>query len=140
MARPKRNILFNSKVLVAVIAAVMLLLGVLQLAQGLIDTHDYREKIRQAVLEKTGKELTIKGKVSVALLPAPTIYLPGVEIRDSGATVNTPIFTAEMAYLRASVFSLLRGTTEIASISLQHPTLEIERTNDGVIHWDWLQG
>src|SRR5438105_1159491 len=57
----KRSILSGSRLAVSAVAAVLLVLGVILVVQGFIDTHDYRDRIIQAVKEQTGREVNIRG-------------------------------------------------------------------------------
>ena len=123
-----------------VIAAIVLLflLGVLQVAQGFIDTRDYREQIVALVREQTGQELTIRGKVHVALLPVPTIYLPGLELRNPDRSSFDPALAADMLRVESSFLSLFSGTPEVRSIIIEHPVLEVQRDKEGVLQWGWV--
>jgi hypothetical protein len=138
MPKQKFDILFRSKVLVALIATVLLFLGVVQVIQGLIDTRDYREQIVQAIKEATGRDVIVKGAVRISLLPIPVIYVPGLELRNLQSNTPTPALTVEMLRINPAPFSLFSDRPEIAAVTFERPTLEIERAQDNVIHWDWL--
>lgn len=135
------NLLLRSKILVGIVMAMLFLLGVLQVAQGFINTEHYRAKIEWLVQERTGIKLNIRGKVRVSLLPVPTLYLPGVELREAGSDTPAPSLTVEMVSIRASFESLFSGDPQAAGIVLERPVLEIERAQgDNRVHWGWLSG
>ena len=112
----KHNLLHDSKIAVAVIIAGMFALGVILLAQGLINTRPYQDTIMLAVRDKTGHDLTVKGKVTLTLLPAPTIYMPGVELRDGDNPA--PDITVDMVRVQVPWSSLFSGTVHISSLAL----------------------
>lgn len=136
MEKPRFNLLLDSKILVGVLAAVLLVLGVILVVQGRIDTHNYRDQIIGIIQEQTGRQVNIKGKVSISLLPVPTIFIPGIELRDTGS--DAPAATVDMIKLRVPVMSVFSDVPKISSITLEHPVLELVRGKDHIIHWEWL--
>ncbi len=132
------NILLKSKILVIVMMAVLFLLGLTLLLQGFIHTDYYRAQIEQLVKDRTGKALNIKGAVSVSLVPIPTLYLTGVELRDIGNDKPAPTLTVDIVHIRADLGSIFSGAPRAASIILERPALELDRLDDNRIHWDWL--
>lgn len=132
------DILFSSKALVAVIAGLLLMLGLILVAQGFIDARDYRQTISRLVKEKTGQELVVRGKVSVSLLPTPMIYMQDAEISNPRSKVATPVLTMAGVRLKPALFSLFSDDPRISSVALEKPVLDVQRAHDGVIYWDWL--
>lgn len=135
-----RKIQINPKTLVAGVMAVLFVLGVILLLQGLVDTPTFQARIVQAVKAQTGQTLTIKGKGSISLLPKPTFYLPGVELGGGLDEASPPDMSAEMMSINISVFSLFSSAPRITAVTLDHPVLSVERAHDNLIHWDWLNG
>lgn len=133
---PKSNLLSTTKIAVGVIAMTVLMLGVLLLVQGLIDTRDYRSSILQAIKAETGRDATIKGKVSLWLLPLPTIYVPNVELH--GAQDDAPSLSVEMMKLSVPAAALFSSHLRVSAINLQNPRLSLSRGDDHRIRWGWL--
>lgn len=131
------NSLASSRFLVIIAIAILFLLGVLQVAQGFIDTKDYSENILSAIRERTGKEAVIKGKVTVTLLPRPTIHIPNIDLHDPRDTY-APSANVELVEITSSLLSMFSEKPEITAISLQRPTLELQRDKEGVMRWDWF--
>src|SRR5690348_2865947 len=101
------KILLNSKIFIGICAAVSLVLGVALIAQVFIDTHNYRDEIIKAVEAQTNKKVTIKGTVSASLLPLPTLYITGMELRDPDNDQPTPTASVDLISIHvvpASVF------------------------------------
>ncbi|MDE3016754.1 MAG: AsmA family protein [Pseudomonadota bacterium] len=132
----KRSLLSTSKTAIGACAAVLLVLGLILVAQGFIDARDYRARIIQAIKAETGRDATIKGKVSVWLLPLPTIYVPNVQLRDVPG--NAPSVSVEMMKLRVPVAALFSNHLRVSAIVLQSPKIDLARAADHRIHWDWL--
>jgi len=132
------NLLANSRIAVGIVMAVLFVLGIIEIAQGFIDTHNYRDEFTQIIKEKTGRNVTIKGKVSISLLPTPTIYIPNIELRDTDSKTPIPSIAIEMVQLDVPLGAVFSDRPRVSHITLQRPVLEVERTQDNLIHWDWL--
>lgn len=137
MNRPKFDILSYSRLLVGVAILVMFLLGILQVAQGFIDTRDYSENILKVIKQQTGRDAVIKGKVHVALLPTPSIFIPQLELHDT-ENADTPAASIELVTITTSFLSMFSDQPTVTGVVLQHPTLEIQRNKKGAMVWGWL--
>ncbi len=134
----KERLLARSRIAVWLVAGLLFLLGILQVAQGFIDTRNYRDGILAAIKEHTGRDVIIKGKVSVQLLPLPTIYVQELELRDAESDSPAPAASVPMIRMRTPLASLFSDHPRISSIVLERPALELVRGHDHTIHWDWL--
>jgi hypothetical protein len=134
----ERIVLLNSRIAVAICAVVLLVLGSILIIQGFIDTKNYSDIIRQTIKERTGRDVTIRGKVSISLLPTPTIVVPGLELRDAISEKPAPALSIAKMHLSVSFGSLFSDEPHITGITLDNPVLEITRAYDNYIHWEWL--
>jgi len=135
--KPKRSIRLNSRFVVIIVAAMLLMLGLIVLAQEFIDTSGFRNAFIEAVKAQTGRTVIIKGRVSVRMLPSPTIFIPGVELRDAPGDQAGPSISVDMVELHMPLMSML-SSPRIESVTLDHPVLELVRAHDNVVHWEWL--
>jgi uncharacterized protein involved in outer membrane biogenesis len=136
----QRRLISGSRKLVGVAAGFSLLLGFTLVAQGFIDTKDYREQVVSAVAKHTGREVVLKGRITASLLPRPRLFIPGIEIRSADDKDTAPTFTAKSLYLNADIFSLFSDELRISSIAMESPVLELRRVPQGTINWGWLGG
>ncbi|MFW0777126.1 MAG: AsmA family protein [Rickettsiales bacterium] len=135
----QRTLIKGSRKLVGVAAGVLLVIGLLLVAQGFIDTKDYRNQVIGVIKEKTGKDVLIKGKISATLLPRPALYIPGIELRGEGQKDSAPSFTAKAVRINAAVLSLFSDELQVSSVAVEGPALEIRRDEEGAINWDWIR-
>lgn len=138
-AQKKIRIPINLRFLVWVGIAMMFTFGVALLVQGRMDVRDYQQQIKRIVKERTGREVYIRGGVNVVLLPVPTIFVSGIELRDLNNDKPVPAVTVELLKIRPDIPSLFEQKLKISSIAMENPTLEIERASDGLVYWDWLE-
>ena len=134
----KHNVLLNSKIAVGVGLAILLILGFALIAQGFVDTQNYRDEVIRVIEAQTKRKVTIKGAVTVSLLPVPTLYIPGVELRDPTSDIPAPSASVDLISIRVGFLSAFTKHPEISDITLDHPTLELVRGEDNLVHWDWL--
>ncbi|NBO18426.1 MAG: AsmA family protein, partial [Proteobacteria bacterium] len=130
----------QNRVILGGIALVMFLVGLALVMQGLIDTRNFRDELTRIIQLQTKRKVAIRGNVSVSLLPTPTLFVPGVELRDPavGETAPTPSATVDMIKIQVSLLSLLSQDAKITHISFEHPVLEVVRAEDNLIHWGWV--
>lgn len=138
MSSKQLDALLKSKILVAVILVAMFLLGVIQLLQGTLDKQAFRARIQQVIQEHAGKNVAIRGDISLVLLPSPMLYLPDVEIKDVDTLTPEPGLSAEMIAIGYSFATIFSEQPEITHISIERPVLTVERAHDDVIRWGWL--
>ena len=140
MAKHSKSIKINkNKILLGFCALALFMLGLALVLQGLIDTRNFRDDISRIIQAQTNRQVVIKGNVSVSLFPVPTLYVPGVELRDARNENSVePAVTVGMIRIQVSLLSLLTEKPKVTSILLEQPVLELIRAEDHFIHWGWL--
>ena len=134
----KQNILLNSKIAVGIGLVILFVLGLALIGQGFIDTRNYREQIIQAIETQTQKKVTIKGAVRATLLPSPTLYISGLELRDPKSDTPVPAASIDLVSIHVTFASVFSEQPKISAVSLDHPVLELVRAEDKTVHWGWL--
>lgn len=127
------------RILVWIAVGTLLVFGIALLLQGQMDLQNYQQQIKRIVKERTGRDIYIRGGVNVVLLPMPKVYVSGVELRDINEGKPVPALTAEMLLITPTIQSLFSDHLEIASVAMKKPTIEVSRSDDNLIHWDWLE-
>jgi len=125
------------RLILAGILLVMLLGGVF-LPSLLLDPNYLRALVNTQVKALTGHELKVKGAVTMRVLPTPTLTLKNVELDTGAENVTAPRLRAESLTVQLAFSGLFEGKPLVEGVTLAKPVLEIERSHDGQIHWDWL--
>lgn len=129
----------KNRVLLAVVALSLFLIGLALVMQGLIDTRNFRDEITKIIQLQTKRKVSIKGNVTVSLLPTPTLFIPSVELReDKAEKYPSPNANVEMIRIQVSLLSLLSQKPKITSITFDNPVMEVVRSEDNLIHWGWM--
>jgi uncharacterized protein involved in outer membrane biogenesis len=114
---------------------IVLLIVAALVVPSLIDWNAYKPEIAAEAKKATGRNLDIRGNISLSVLPSPRLAIADVRLSNrSGATAPN---MAEIRELRVAVkfAPLLQGKVEVASVELIGPTIELEKFADGTGNW-----
>ncbi len=132
------HILMNLRLAAIAALSLLMLIGIALVIQGQIDTRVYDREIKRLVKERTGRDIYIRGDISVVLLPVPTVYAAGIELRDINDGQPVPALTVELMQITPTLGTVFSDNPVISSMVLERPVLEIERAENNRIEWDWL--
>jgi AsmA protein len=124
--------------IVVAVVVVIVVLGAL-LAPVLINVDRFRPSI-QAQLQKKLDRPVVLGPLSLRVIPL-SIKIAGLTIGESPAFhTSHPFATAKDVSASAELFSLLRGSPVIKSVSLTRPQIELVRNTDGTWNFATIGG
>lgn len=114
-----------------------ILIAGLLVAPFLIPTSVYKTQIETAASNALGRDVSLKGDPSLSILPTISARIDGVEVSNPEG-FSDPLMI-EAGSLRASVklLPLLSRRVEIAQITLNDPTVRLERLADGRTNWEF---
>jgi AsmA protein len=116
---------------VAVIAAVALFL--------FFDPNNFREEISAAVMEETGRELTIEGDLSLSVFPWIAVEIGKTSLGNADGFGNEPFLAFDQARLSVKLMPLLfRQEVKIGTASLDALQVNLQVADDGTTNWDDL--
>ncbi len=96
-----------------------LCLMVLAIAPALVPQADLRRAASDALSQSSGRDVQVLGDTTLSLLPFPRVVLQKLALTAPGnATLDADVATARLRLL-----PLLMGRVEVASVTLNHPTL-----------------
>ncbi len=123
------------KLSLAIIA--LLLIAIIGFAI-VFDPNDYKDDIIKVVKEKTGRELSIPGDISLSLFPWIGIDLGAIEISNAKGFGKTPFAKMEHLQVRAKLWPLLKQQLEADTIVIEGLKLNLAKNKRGVSNWDDL--
>jgi len=99
----------------------------------LVNVNRYRNRVAASIGKALGREVTVSN-IELRLLPRPGMVLSTLVVADDPSYGPEPMLRADTvtAYLRLS--SLWRGRLEVGTLSLENPSLNLVRRDDG--HWN----
>ena len=119
-------------VMLIVIAAVVLPL--------VIDPNDYKEEIRTAVKDNTGRELTIGGDIEWTVFPSIGLGLSNLELGNRSGFGDQPMLIIGEAGLSVKLIPLFSKKVEVGQVSLRDVSANLRRKANGQNNWEDLAG
>jgi len=118
----------------------LLVLAVLMFAAVLIvpsffDWNAHKKRIAAAVLEATGRELTIRGDVDVTILPSPGLRVSDVRFANVYGAAAPDMLRLDEARVSIALGPLFEGRLA-AVVTLVKPIINLETLKDGRTSWD----
>ena len=116
---------------------IAILIAALVTVPFLIPSSVYKAQVESAASKALGRNVTLKGDPRVSILPVLSASIDGVEVANPEG-FSDPLMI-EAGSLRASVklMPLLSQRVEIAQITLNDPTVRLERLADGRANWEF---
>jgi AsmA protein len=121
-------------------------LGVLILGAALafilpriLDPNAYRDDLVRIVSERTGRTLTLDGKLGLSVFPWLGLELNGVTLSNAPGFGDAPMLTVRHARAGVRLWPLLSGRLEFGTIALDGLQLNLARAADGRTNWQDIQ-
>lgn len=120
--RPRRRLLVAAVVIALLIAALVL--------PPLINLGRYQRRISASLAAALGHPVEVSG-ITLQLLPRPGVQIANFVVDSNPGFSAEPILQCSSVTAAFRLTSLWRGRLEIARISLDEPSLNLERAPDG---------
>jgi AsmA family protein len=132
-----RNYLRSHKVIAAIGIILSLLLIVLGIIIGVLNSNLLRPAIAHAISSKTGRETAINGDLHTHLLSwAPTVEINGITIKNPPWADKHIMFSADTIVVSVSLARLLRGQIVLPRLALIKPVVNLERDKQRRASWE----
>ena len=102
----------------------------------LFDPNDYKEEIIDVVKEKTGRELSIPGDITLSLFPWIGIDLGAIEISNAKGFGKQPFAKMKHLQVRAKLWPLFKQQLEADTLVIEGLTLNLAKNKRGISNWD----
>src|SRR5688572_16161460 len=112
-------------------AAVFLVLGLIALvAPSFLNLNRFRDRLANTLSATLGREVTLEN-VGLRLLPRPGFTITGFSIADDPAFGSEPMIRSNAVTASLRLSPIWRGRLEIASLTLNSPSLNLVRDRNG---------
>jgi uncharacterized protein involved in outer membrane biogenesis len=125
----------TKKILIAVGALLVLAVAAILVVPSFINWNGYKQQIESEARKATGRDLSIDGDISLALLPAPKLSVKGVRFANAEGGSAPDMATLESLDVRVALMPLLSGKIQVTSLTLVKPTILLEKLPDGRGNW-----
>ena len=124
------------KAAAALAAIIVVLIAAALIVPGLIDWNKYKPEIVAAASENLGRDLAIKGDLSVNVLPAPALSIKGIELAGIKGAQSPYLAKVKQIDVAVSLSALLTGSIKVERVTIDEPQIVLERLKDGRANWD----
>ncbi len=111
--------------------------GVFFYVKNAIRPEAYEQQVLDAIKKQTGQDIKINGDVKFKILPSPKLVFSDVASY-STSTTSVPTFSIEKVEIYITPMSVFLHQVQLSGVKLVRPVLSIERAEDNIVHWDWL--
>jgi uncharacterized protein involved in outer membrane biogenesis len=123
------------KLLYVVVGIVVLVIAAALIAPFFIDLNDYKGMIEAKAKEATGRDLKIDGKISLSILPLPSVTVDGIKFGNAPGGSAANMAEVESATVKVAIMPLLSHKAQITDIVLTKPVIVLEKLKDGTGNW-----
>ena len=127
------------KVLVIFLGLVAVLAAAVFVVPGMVDWNAYRDQIAAQAEALTGRKLAIDGDIAISLLPTPALVAHDVSMANIDGASAPTMAKLKSLEVRISLGPLLGGAVEVETVRMVDPVIELERTADGRVNWEFGQ-
>lgn len=117
----------------------VLIIAAIIIVPMVFDPNDYREEITTLVKDKTGRDLSLDGELSVSVFPWLGIRTQGLTLSQP-AQIGGDMVTVDTAQLRVKFAPLLSKQVHIDTVVLKEPKLRLVTLKNGVDSFSGLTG
>ena len=127
------------KLFLKISIALILLIVIVAVSFAIIfNPNDYKEDIISIVKEKTGRNLSIPGDITLSLLPWIGVDLGAIEISNAKGFGKQAFAKMSHLQVRAKFWPLLAQQLEADTIVIEGLYLNLAKNKHGVNNWDDL--
>lgn len=105
-----------------------------------VNTAFVKHKIEQVAQEKTGRQVTIAGPLSLSLFPWVGFDAHNVTMANAAGFGEKPFMHVKEAKIHAKLLPLIFKHVEVSGITFDTPTINLARNKDGKSNWQDLAG
>lgn len=100
------------------------------------DPNDFKEEISASVKKQTGRDLTLKGDLSLSVFPWIGVELGEAALSNAPGFGEAPFAAFKSAGVRLKLMPLLQGNIEVGRITLDGLRLNLGKNAQGGNNWD----
>ena len=123
------------KLWIGLLVLTILLFAAVLIVPSFFDWNAHKKRIAAAVLEATGRELTIRGDIDVTILPSPGLRVADVRFANIYGAAAPDMVRLEEARISIALGPLFEGRLA-AVVTLVKPIINLETLKDGRTSWE----
>lgn len=122
--------------ILAVLALIALLAGLIIVAPGLVPVGAYKGRIEAAASNALGRKVSIGDGLRFKLVPQTSFHVSDLEIANAEGFDAPFLAQVKSADIGVKVMPLFRGEVEVTRFVLTEPQINLARARDGRVNWN----
>ncbi|MDO8608388.1 MAG: AsmA family protein [Phaeospirillum sp.] len=123
------------KILIGLAVLVVVLVGALIALPSLVPADRIKDEVVAGVKSATGRDLSIQGKVAVAVFPSLSVQVGNVALANPAGFTTKDLVRLGAVDVRLKLLPLLGGKVEVDSFVLVDPVITLETDRQGKGNW-----
>ncbi|NOZ67494.1 MAG: AsmA family protein [Alphaproteobacteria bacterium] len=119
---------------------VVIIIGAILIVPGFLNWNEYKDQIEQTASDFTGRDVRIKGDISLALLPTSALSVKGVTVTNMDGGRAEYMLSLKSLDIKVSfpsvISSLFGGQIKVEKFILVDPVVALEILDNGRVNWD----
>ncbi len=126
------------RIFAGLVILVLLLVIAIVVFVATFDPNDYKQRIEALVEQSTGRELTLKGDITLSFFPWLGVQLGAATLGNAPGFGPEPFASVDNIDVRVALLPLLRGEVQADTVQLQGAKANLRRNAQGETNWDDL--
>ena len=122
--------------ILAILALILLLAGILIVAPGLIPVKAYKGRLEAEASKVAGRAVTIGDDISFKLVPKTAFRATDLQIANAEGFDDPYLTHVKAADIGVKLFPLLSGSIQIDRFVLTEPDIRLARNRNGDVNWN----
>ena len=118
---------------------IVLLIGAILIVPSFLNWNEYRDQIEQTASDFTGRDVKIRGEISLSLLPTSALSAKDVTVTNLAGGRAENILSLKSLDIKVGfpsvIASLFGGKVKVEKFILVDPIVALEVLKDGRVNW-----
>ncbi len=123
------------RILIAIVLVAIIVLGAILILPGLIPTDTYRSKLESELSQTFARDVKIIGDIKLSTFPLVMVETGAVTLSNPTGFSENNFVDVQAMSAKVKLWPLLRKQVEISGVSLNSPTIRLEKQANGQVNW-----
>ena len=128
------------RIAIAIILIAILLVGAIIILPGLVPTDTYRDKLEAELSQTFARDVEISGDIKLSTFPVIKVETGGVTLSNPKGFSDNNFVDVRGMSAKVKLWPLFRKQVEISGITLNSPTIRLEKKSSGEVNWTLNDG
>jgi uncharacterized protein involved in outer membrane biogenesis len=123
------------RIAIALVLITILFLAAITILPGLVPTDTYRDKLEASLSQTFARDVKISGDIKLSTFPIIKVETGGVTLSNSPGFSENNFVDVQGMSAKVKLLPLLRKQVEISGVTLNAPTVRLEKSSSGEVNW-----